>query len=68
MIGFRFAKTEFFPNGENPRAPGKNLLRTRLEMLALAKESQNISLVCRRAGISRSHFHEIQEAYDKLRG
>ena len=39
-------------------------------MLALAEELQNISLVCRKAGISRSHFYEIKEAYEKwgLRG
>ena len=31
-------------------------------MLALAEELQNISLVCRKAGISRSHFYEIKES------
>jgi len=34
-------------------------------MLALAEELQNISLACRRAGISRSHFYEIKEAFEK---
>ncbi len=34
-------------------------------MLALAEELQNISLACRRAGISRSHFYETQEAFEK---
>ena len=36
-----------------------------LGMLALAEELQNISLVCRKAGISRSHFYEIKEAFEK---
>lgn len=26
---------------------------------------QNIALACRRAGISRSHFYEIREAFEK---
>ena len=26
---------------------------------------QNISLACRRAGISRSHFYQIKEAFEK---
>src|SRR2546427_10338956 len=34
-------------------------------MRALAEELQNISLACRRAGISRSHFYEIKEASEK---
>ena len=43
----------------------EKLIKARLGMLALAEELQNISLVCRRAGISRSHFYEIKEAYEK---
>jgi transposase len=34
-------------------------------MLALAEALQNISLACKRAGISRSHFYEIKEAFEK---
>ena len=34
-------------------------------MLVLAEELQNISLACRKAGISRSHFYEIKEAFEK---
>jgi hypothetical protein len=26
---------------------------------------QNISLACKRAGISRSHFYEIKDAFEK---
>ena len=40
-------------------------IKGRLGMLALAEGLQNISLVCRREGISRSHFYEIKEAYKK---
>ncbi len=43
----------------------EKLIKARLGMLALAEELQNISLVCRRAGISRSHFYEIKEAFEK---
>lgn len=43
----------------------EKLIKARLGMLARAEELQNISLVCRRAGISRSHFYEIKEAYEK---
>src|SRR5438445_11588666 len=43
----------------------EKLIKARLGMLALAEELQNISLVCRRAGISRSHFYELKEAYEK---
>jgi hypothetical protein len=43
----------------------EKLIKARLGMLALAEELQNISLVCRKAGISRSHFYEIKEAYEK---
>src|SRR5437879_13057304 len=43
----------------------EKLIKARLGMLALAEELQNISLACRRAGISRSHFYEIKEASEK---
>ncbi len=43
----------------------EKLIKARLGMLALAEELQNISLACRRAGISRSHFYEIREAFEK---
>ena len=42
-----------------------NLIKARLGMLALAEELQNISLACKRAGISRSHFYEIKDAFEK---
>jgi hypothetical protein len=47
---------------------GARLIKARLGMLALAEELQNISLVCRSAGISRSHFYELKEAYEKWGG
>jgi hypothetical protein len=37
----------------------EKIFKARLRMLALAEELQNVSLVCQRAGISRSHCHEI---------
>jgi hypothetical protein len=42
------------------------LIRARLGMSGLAEELQNISLACRRAGISRSHYYEIKEAFEKF--
>jgi hypothetical protein len=43
----------------------EKLIKPRLGMLALAEELQNISLACRRAGISPSHFYEIKEVFEK---
>ena len=43
----------------------EKLIKARLGMLALAEELQNISLACKRAGISRSHYYEIKEAFEK---
>ncbi|HZQ21897.1 MAG TPA: helix-turn-helix domain-containing protein [Terriglobales bacterium] len=43
----------------------EKLIKARLGMLALAEELQNISWACRRAGISRSHFYEIKEAFER---
>ena len=42
----------------------EQLIRARMGMLALADQLQNISAACKRAGISRSHFYEIKEAFD----
>lgn len=44
----------------------EKLIKARLGMLALAEELQNISLACKRAGISRSHFYEIKQAFEKF--
>jgi hypothetical protein len=41
------------------RTQGK-LIKARLGMLVLAEELRNISLVCLKAGICRSHFYEIK--------
>ena len=35
-------------------------------MLALAEQLNNVSAACRRAGISRSHYYEIKEAFEKF--
>jgi transposase InsO family protein len=43
----------------------EKLIKARMGMLALAEELQNISLACKRAGISRSHFYEIKDAFEK---
>jgi hypothetical protein len=43
----------------------EKLIKARLGMLALAEELQNISWACRRAGISRSHFYEVKEAFER---
>jgi hypothetical protein len=44
----------------------EKLIKGRVGMLALAEELQNISLACERAGISRSHFYEINNAFEKF--
>lgn len=43
----------------------EKLIKARVGMLALAEELKNISLACKRAGISRSRFYEIKEAFEK---
>ncbi len=43
----------------------EQLIRARVGMLALADQLQNISVACKRAGISRSHFYEIKAAFEK---
>jgi hypothetical protein len=35
-------------------------------MLALAEQLNNVSLACKRASISRSHYYEIKEAFEKF--
>lgn len=41
------------------------LIKARMGLLALAEQLQNVRLACKRAGISRSHYYEIKEAYEK---
>ena len=43
----------------------EKLVKARLGMLALAEERQNISLACKRAGISRSQYCEIKNAFEQ---
>jgi transposase len=43
----------------------EKLIKARLGMLALAEELQNVSLACKKAGISRSHYYEIKEAFER---
>jgi transposase len=43
----------------------EKLIKARMGMLALAEELQNVSVACKRAGISRSHYYEIKEAFEK---
>jgi len=44
----------------------EKLIKARLGMLALAEQLNNVSLACKRAGISRSHYYEIKEAFEKF--
>jgi len=43
----------------------EKLIKARLGMLALADQIQNISEACKKAKISRSHYYEIKEAFEK---
>ncbi len=43
----------------------EKLIQARISMLALADELQNISRACKVAGISRTHFYEIKEAFER---
>jgi ACT domain-containing protein len=44
----------------------EKLIAARISMLALADELKNISRACKVAGISRSHFYEIKEVFEKF--
>ncbi len=41
----------------------EQMLEARLRLLSLADELRNVSLACRQAGVSRSHFYELRQAY-----
>jgi hypothetical protein len=41
-------------------------IKARMGMLALAEQLNNISAACRQAGIRRSHYYEIKEAFEKF--
>ena len=43
----------------------EKLIQARVSMLALADELQSISRACKVAGISRSHFYDIKDAFEK---
>src|SRR3990172_4868765 len=43
----------------------EKLIKARLGLLALAEQWQNVRQACKAAGISRSHYYEIQQAYEK---
>ena len=43
----------------------EKLIKARLGLLALAEQLQNVRQACKAAGISRSHYYEIQQAYEK---
>jgi len=43
----------------------EKLIQARISMLGLADELQNISRACKVAGISRTHFYEIKDAFEK---
>ena len=43
----------------------EKLIEARISLLALADELQNISRACKVARISRSHFYEIKDAFEK---
>ncbi|HEY2844502.1 MAG TPA: helix-turn-helix domain-containing protein [Bryobacteraceae bacterium] len=46
--------------------PGaEELIRQRLDLLALAQELRNVRKACQRAGISRSRFYELKTAFEQ---
>jgi hypothetical protein len=65
VVGFSVVRRLKTYRKEKTMSTREKLIKARLGMLALAEELQNISWACRRAGISRSHFYEIKEAFEK---
>ncbi len=43
----------------------EKLIKARMGMLASGGASSSVSQACKRAGISRSHFYEIKEAFER---
>jgi hypothetical protein len=43
----------------------EKLIDARIGMLALADELKNISRVCQLAGISRTHYYDIKDAFER---
>ncbi|MBI4445786.1 MAG: helix-turn-helix domain-containing protein, partial [Acidobacteria bacterium] len=61
-----FTKTQIQPRKEgHPMDTREKLIKARLGLLALAEQLQNVRRACKTAGISRSHYYEIKQAYEK---
>ena len=63
MLNQEFQTQQHF---DSPKAEGAvDLVQRRLEILGLARELGNVRKACQRAGISRSRFYELKNAFDQ---
>jgi hypothetical protein len=67
VANFGFSTTQSTAKGHHAMSSTEKLIKARMGMLALAEQLNNVSAACRRAGISRSHYYEIKEAFEKFR-
>ena len=65
VVGFGFFEELNSYHKQSTMSTRDELIKARLGRLARGEELPNIALACRRAGISRSHFYEIKEAFEK---
>jgi transposase InsO family protein len=66
VVNFGFSRTQKTTKGHHLMSTTEKLIKARMGMLALAEQLNNVSAACRRAGISRSHYYEIKEAFEKF--
>jgi transposase len=65
VVTFGFSTTQR-TKGHHLMSTREKLIEARMGMLALAERLNNVSAACRRAGISRSHYYENTEAFEKF--
>ena len=65
VVDFGFTNDSNSTTKGYPMDTREKLSKARLGLLALAEQWQNVRQACRAAGISRSHYYEIQQAYQK---
>jgi len=66
VVTFGFSTTQSTTKGHHLKSTTEKLIKARMGMLALAEQLNNVSAAGRRAGISRSHYYEIKEAFEKF--
>ena len=65
VVDFGFLQTQIITKATDHLMSAREMgIKARLGLLALARELDNLRLACKRAGLSRSHFSRIEEAWE----